>query len=202
MKEKIKTSIDEDSELVSLCKKGDMESFEALVKKYQKRMFNIAYRMLGSHEDASEIVQDAFVSTYRNMNNFKGKSMFSTWLYIIVVNLSRNRLKQLKMRSYLEKLSIDTLTTSNDKQMKIDPVSGDSSVLENMEKREIQKKVQECINKLDHEFREAVILRDINGFSYDEISDMLKIPEGTVKSRISRGRLSLKDCLNKVLGKL
>jgi RNA polymerase sigma-70 factor (ECF subfamily) len=179
-----------------------MESFEALVKKYQKKMFNIAYRMLGSYEDAGEIVQDAFVSTYRNMNNFKGKSRFSTWLYTIVVNLSRNRLKQLKMQSYREGSSIDILATTNDKQMKIDPVSGNPSVLENMEKREIQKRVQECINTLDHEFREAVILRDVNGFSYDEISDMLKIPEGTVKSRISRARLSLKDCLKKVLGNL
>jgi RNA polymerase sigma-70 factor (ECF subfamily) len=202
MKEKIKTSTDEDSELVSLCKKDDMESFEALVKKYQKKMFNIAYRMLGSYEDAGEIVQDAFVSTYRNINNFKGKSRFSTWLYTIVVNLSRNRLKQIKMQGYREEFSIDTLAANSDKHMKIDPVSTDSSVLENMEKREVQKRVQECINRLDHEFREAVILRDINGFSYDEISDMLKIPEGTVKSRISRARLSLKDCLKKVLGNL
>ena len=98
MREKKQTIRDEDYEFVSLCKKGDVDAFEVLVKKHQKRMFNIAYRMMGNYEEASEIVQDAFVSAYRGIKNFRGRAKFSTWLYTIVINLAKNRLKQLKAR--------------------------------------------------------------------------------------------------------
>ena len=83
-----------------------------------------------------------------------------------------------------------------------DPASDEPSILERLERRDVQQKVQGCIDTLDNEFKEVLVLRDIQGFSYDEITDMLKIPEGTVKSRLFRAREALKDCLKKVMGKL
>ena len=202
MKEKEQRTEDEDAQRVSLCKNGDVDAFEVLVKKHQKRMLNIAYRMIGSYEDACEVVQDAFVSAFKGIKNFEERAKFSTWLYTIVINLSRNRLKQLELKSYREDSSLDDPVLTNDSQITVEPASDEPSILEKLEKRDVQQKVQECIHVLDNESREVIVLRDIQGFSYNEISDMLKIPEGTVKSRLFRARDSLKDCLKKVMGDL
>jgi RNA polymerase sigma-70 factor (ECF subfamily) len=201
MKENDQTT-DEDYNIVSLYKKGNVDAFEVLVRKHQKRMLNIAYRMIGNYEDACEIVQDAFVSAYKGIKDFEEKSRFSTWLYTIVLNLSRNRLKQLKIQSYREEFSFNDPVITDDSQINKEPASGETTILERLERRDVQQKVQGCINSLDTEFREVLILRDIHGFSYDEISNMLKIPEGTVKSRLFRARDVLRDCLKRVIGDL
>jgi len=193
---------DEDAEIVSLCKKGDVDAFEVLVRKHQKRLLNIAYRMVSNYEEACEVVQDAFFSAYRDIKNFEGRAKFSTWLYTIVVNLSRNRLKQLNIRSQREGPSFDDSVSAGDSEITLEPVSNEPSVLERLERRDVQLRVQECINSLDSESKEVVILRDIQGFSYDEISDILKIAEGTVKSRLFRAREELKNRLKKMVGEL
>jgi len=202
VKEEKKIITDEDYKFVSLCKKGDVDAFEVLVKKHQKKMLNIAYRMLGSYEEACEIVQDSFVSAYKAIRDFEGKARFSTWLYTIVMNLSKNRLKQLKTQLYHEQVSIDDPVLTDNGNIKAEAVSNEPSILEQLEKKEFQQKVQGCINSLDDEFKEVLILRDIQGFSYDEISKILKIAEGTVKSRLFRSREALKICLKKVIGDL
>jgi RNA polymerase sigma-70 factor (ECF subfamily) len=193
---------DEDVELVSLCKKGNVDAFEDLVKKYQKKMLNIAYRMIGNYEDACEIVQDAFVSAYKAIRHFEEKARFSTWLYTIVINLSRNRLNRLRIQGNREAFSIDDPVLSDNGNLYAEPTSNKPAVLEQLEQRDVQQKVQRCINSLDNEFKEVLILRDIRGFSYGEISDMLKIAEGTVKSRLFRAREALRDRLKKVMGDL
>ena len=202
MKGKKPTDADEDSELVSLCKKGDLGAFEALVQRHQKRMFNIAYRMLGDYDEAANIVQDTFLSAYRGIKDFAEKARFSTWLYTILVNHSRNRLKQLRARRLHEPFSLDDPLLSDSGQIKIEPASSEPSALEGLEKKDIQEKVQQCISRLDSEFREVIVLRDMQGFSYEDISDMLRIPEGTVKSRLFRARESLKDALKQTVGDL
>lgn len=202
MKGNEQTTKDEDYEFVSLFKKGNIDAFEVLVRKYQKKMLNIAYRIIGDYDEACETVQDAFVSAYKGIKNFEGKSMFSTWFYTIVINLSKNRLKQLKAKSYHEEFSINDPVLTNDGEIKTEPASSEPSILERLEKKEIQRKVQGCIDSLDNEFKEVLILRDIQGFSYNEINDMLKIAEGTVKSRLFRAREILKECLKKVIGDL
>jgi RNA polymerase sigma-70 factor (ECF subfamily) len=184
MKREVRTAIDEDAEAVSLCKEGNVDAFESLVGKYQKRMFNIA-----------------FVSAYKGVKNFEGKAKFSTWLYAIVMNLSRNSLSQLKIQRTREAFSIDDPVGSDD-VIKRETASYEPSILERLERKDVQRKVQDCIDTLDNEFKEVLVLRDIQGFSYDEITDMLKMPAGTVKSRLFRAREALKDCLKKVMGKL
>ena len=202
MKREEQAFIDEDAEIVSFCKKGNVDAFEELVIKHQKKMLNIAFRMIGNYEDACEIVQDAFVSAYKAIKHFEEKARFSTWLYTIVVNLSRNRLNQLKIKNSREAFSMDDPVPTDSSEFAVELASSEPSVLEKLEKRDVQKKVQVCIDSLDNEFKEVIILRDMQGFSYDEISDMLKMPGGTVKSRLFRAREMLRDCLKRVMGDL
>ena len=193
--------VDEDYELVCLCQKGDVDAFGPLVEKHQKKMVNIAFRIIGDYEAASEVVQDAFVSAYKAMRKFRGDARFSTWLYRIVINGSRNRMKQLNTRIQREGASIEGSGDPEDNR-KIDPPDPGPSALEQVEKKEVEAKVQACISSLDDEYREVLVLRDIQGFSYDEISEMLKIPDGTVKSRLFRARDALRDSLKNVFGEL
>ena len=126
MKEKERTAKDgNDEELVSLCQKGGLDAFEVLVRRHQKRMFNIAYRMLGDQEEATNTVQDAFLSAYRGIKNFKGEAQFSTWLYSIIINHSRNRLKQLQTQRHHESFSLDEpILTGNEVFIKIETDAG------------------------------------------------------------------------------
>ena len=195
-------TVDEDSEVLSRCRQGDTDAFELLVRKYQKRLLNTAYRMTGSYEDACEVVQDAFLSAYRGLKAFEGRSRFSTWLFTIVINLSRNRIRQIASRLRREQNSLDDPVLTEEGAIGREIPSAEPSVVERIEKRELQEKVQDCIGRLDGEFREVLVLRDIQGFSYEEIRAMLEIPEGTVKSRLFRARDALKDCLKKTIGEL
>ena len=200
--EPVQKTADDDAALVASCTKGDMDAFETLVQKYQKRMFNIAFRMTGSYEDAGEVVQDAFVSAYRGLKNFQGRSKFSTWLTAITVNHSKNRLQQMKARQAREPLSLDDPVRTEDGSIAVDPPSKGPSVLDRLEARDERKKVQECISALEPEFREVIILRDMQDFSYEEIGSLLKVREGTVKSRLFRAREAVKDCLKRAFGTL
>jgi len=200
--EKNRLTVDEDYELVCLSQKGDTDAFEALVEKHQKRILNISYRMIGNYEEACEVVQDAFFSAYKAIGKFRGESRFFSWLCAIAINLSKNRRKQVNARRHREGLSFDDPAGTEVGQLKRDPPDQGPSIVEQLEKREVQVKVEECMNLLDDEYREALVLRDVQGFSYEEIGDILKIPDGTVKSRLFRARDTLKDCLKKALGDL
>lgn len=188
---------DDDAALVAACRKGDVNAFEGLVERHQKRMFNIAFRVTGDYEEACDVVQESFLSAYRAIGSFRGEAKFSTWLYGITVNHARNRIKQIRGRSRHEApvddpAGMDCLAADVSMQ-------AEKTAVEQLEQREIQLHVQRCIETLEEEQRVVVVLRDIQGFSYEEIRDMLKVPEGTVKSRLFRARDGLKECLKKVL---
>ena len=193
---------DEDIEYVVLCQKGDMEAFEVLVERHQRKMLNIAYRMMGDYDEACDVTQEAFLSAYRNMKKFKAEAKFSTWLYRIVINYSKNRLKQLRNIAKREGVSINDSGEIKIEGALCQSSANDTNPGAQMEKREREAQVQKCITSLDEEYREVLVLRDIQGLSYEEIKDILKIPDGTVKSRLSRARNALKDCLVKVVGDL
>jgi RNA polymerase sigma-70 factor (ECF subfamily) len=202
MKEHGNRDVHDDGRYVALCKKGDVGAFETLVRRHEKMMLNIAYRMVGNYEEACEIVQDAFVSAYRNIKNFEGRSVSSTWLSAIVINLSRNRIKRIKANLAHESFSMDDPIATEKGFVKIEPASGAPSALDRLEEKQMQEKVQDCIRELDDDFRAVLVLRDIQGFSYEEIGNMLKLTGGTVKSRLFRARESVKDCLKKAFGRL
>ena len=193
---------DEDLAFVTLCQEGDADAFEHLVRRHQKRVLNIAYRIIGNYDEACEITQDAFVAAYNNIKGFQRKAKFSTWLYAICINLARNRRKRLKTRRFREGRSLDDPIATPDGEIVVDPPASEPTPLERLEARDIRHHVQGCINTLDVEFKEVLVLRDIQGFSYEEISAMLKVPAGTVKSRLFRAREGVRDCLKKVRGEL
>ena len=193
---------DEDYDLVCMSQKGDVDAFGTLVEKHQKNMVNIAYRMLGDYQGACDVVQDAFLSAYKAIRKFRGDAMFSTWLCRIVINVSKNHMKQRRVRLQREGPSIDIPMETEEGQLRSDPPDPTPSVAEQFEKKEVQAKVQSCIDSLDVEYKEVLVLRDIQGFSYDEIGCILEIPNGTVKSRLFRARDALKDRLKKVFGDL
>jgi len=193
-------SMDSDEALIGRCLGGDVEAFEGLVRRHERKMINVAFRMVGDFEDACEVVQDAFVSAYRGLGKFKGEASFSTWLCSIVLNLSRNRLRQFRARAGRETASIGNPAPADGGGAAVEPASEGASPLEELERREAEEKVQGCIGALEPEFREAIVLRDILGFSYAEIVGMLGVAEGTVKSRLHRARAAVRECLKRVLG--
>jgi RNA polymerase sigma-70 factor (ECF subfamily) len=165
-------------------------------------MLNVAYRLTDDYDEACEVVQDAFVSAYKNIKTFRGQAKFTTWLTAITVNLSKNRLKQMRSRQGHIAFSLDDPVQTDEGLMTIDPPSKEPSVLSVLEKRDFRDRVQECIKALDPAFREVLVLRDMQDFSYEEIGSMLKAREGTVKSRLFRAREAIKDCLKKAVGEL
>jgi len=190
---------DDDAALVSSSQEGDLEAFERLVVRHQKRMLNVAYRLTNDYDEACEIVQDAFVSAFKNIKTFRGEARFTTWLTAITLNLSKNRLKQMRSRRGHEAFSLDEQVETDDGRMTIDPPSKEPSILDRLEARDVRMRVRNCIKALEPDFREALVLRDLQDFSYEEIGGMLKIKAGTVKSRISRARELMKECLKKVM---
>ena len=193
---------DEDIEFVLACQGGDTEAFETLVERHQKKMLNIAFRMTGDYHEACDITQEAFVAAYKSIKKFKAEAKFSTWLYRIVVNYSKNRLKQMRGAAKNESVRIDDSGEIKQEDLMNQSLVNDANPCTQMEKREREAQVQKCITSLDEEYREVLVLRDIQGFSYEEICNILKIPDGTVKSRLSRARNALKACLIKVIGDL
>jgi len=202
--EKKETIEDEDREIVLRCQKGDVEAFSILVERHQKKMLNVAYRMTGDYEEACDCVQEAFIAAYRGIEKFRREARFSTWLYGIVVNQTRNRLRQLRSRRDHEgpgtEYPLGGATSPNDCKGTGAAESTAESAADCWEREELKEKVQGCIGGLDEDFREVLVLKDIQNLSYEEIRDALHIPAGTVKSRLYRARLALKDCLVKVLG--
>ena len=193
-------SPDQDAALVASAQKGDLTAFEALVTKHQKRMLNVAFRLIDNYDDACEVVQDAFVSAYKNVGSFRGEAKFTTWLTTITVNLSKNRLKQVRTRQGREVYSLDQPMQTDEGEMSSDAPSREPSVLDCLEKRDTRNRVQDCIKALEPDYREVLVLRDMQEFSYDEIGAMLRMREGTVKSRLFRAREAVKECLKKIIG--
>ena len=194
--------VDDDAGFLARCRQGDTEAFTHLVRRHQKKMLNIAYRMTGDYEEACDVVQEAFLSAYRAIGKFRGEARFSTWLCGIVLNHSRSHMKQRIARSRREGASLDDSFKLGNGNNRNGPCSQEESVVERIEKRELEAKIQECIGSLEGEQREVLVLRDIQGFSYEEIGLTLKLPQGTVRSRLFRARNALKDNLLKVVGDL
>lgn len=174
--------------LIKKSKKGDIDAFEELIGNYQKKSYNIALKMLKNPEDAMDVSQEALIKVYKSIKKFENKSSFSTWMYRIVVNTCLDFIKKDKKNLlYLDK-PIET-EEGNIKMEVIDDYNTPENLLE---KKLTKKLVKDSINMLKDEYKSIIILRDMEGFSYEEISKILEIPIGTVKSRIKRARDNLK----------
>jgi RNA polymerase sigma-70 factor, ECF subfamily len=191
---------DDDHELASASRAGNLQAFERLVERHQKRMFNLAFRMIGDYEEAAEMVQETFIAAYRSISRFRGDARFSTWLYGICLNRCRDRLKDLRNRAQREVFSINEQGPDSEGQQMDCFSSHDLSALEQLEQKELQERVQRSIDSLDPQYREIIVLRDIQELSYEEIAYILKLNEGTIKSRLFRAREALKTSMEKVFG--
>jgi RNA polymerase sigma-70 factor (ECF subfamily) len=192
---------DEDVALVASWRRGDLSAFEQLMCKHQKRLLNLAFRITGVYEDACEVTQDTFLAAFRSIDSFRGEARFSTWLTSIAVNLSRNRLQQTQSRMHNVAYSLDDPLPGEHSMVHERPSSAPSA-LERLERLDLHQRLQGCIRALSAEFREAIVLRDLQDFSYGEICAIIKVREGTVKSRLFRAREMVKDCLKRAVGEL
>jgi RNA polymerase sigma-70 factor (ECF subfamily) len=191
----------DDAALAEACRKGDTKAFECLVHRHQRMLLNVAFRMTGVYEDACDIVQDAFIAAWRKIGDFRGEAQFSTWMTSIVINLSRSRLQQRQLQDKRNAYSLDAANPGGDGDMIPDPSSNTLSALQQMEEAEIRQALQSCIDALTPEFREVLVLRDMQDMPYDQVASALSLKEGTVKSRLFRARDTVKDCVRKVVGR-
>ena len=178
--------------LVKKSQSGDIESFELLISAYDKRAYNIAYRIMGNEEDAKDMAQEALLRIYKSIKDFKGQSSFSTWLYRIVTNVCLDELRRRKNEKYI---SMDSTIQTDSGELHMELCSDKEtpeSVYERVEQKEL---IMNAIGELSEDYKSAIVLRDIQGFSYEEISKMLDCSLGTVKSRINRARNMLRERL-------
>ncbi|MFP4457366.1 MAG: RNA polymerase sigma factor [Clostridia bacterium] len=173
---------------------GDTSAFELLVKEYQKMVFNVAYKILRDREDAADATQEAFIKAYKAITSFRQDSKFSTWVCSIVTNACYDILRKSKRNKtqslYYENDEEENQIPLPDDDNEVDPIK----VATNSELREYLLK---AIEELESEHRDVVILRELNDYSYQEISNELDISIGTVKSRLSRARLKIIKKLRK-----
>ena len=187
--------------LVRRLQQRDERAFQEVVRLYQHKVFNLVFRMIGNREEAEDVAQDVFVTVLKAIDTFRGDSKFSTWLYRIAVNTCKNRLKYLGRRSYRATSELDE--AAERAMLEAQPsgltphIDGPEAVVEG---RQMERLLQEGIALLDAEHRELLVLRDVEELSYDEIASITGLPEGTVKSRLHRARMALKDHLAKHFG--
>jgi RNA polymerase sigma-70 factor (ECF subfamily) len=179
--------------LIQAARGGDLDSFNRLVLAYQDLVYNQAYRMIGEEESADDATQNTFISAYNHLNSFRGGS-FKAWLLRIVTNACYDELRRRKRRPTvsLEPLD-DTGEEVESPHWMEDP---DDLPEVQVQRLELQNAIQNCLDKLPDEFRLAVIMVDVQGLDYSEAADSIGKPIGTIKSRLARARLRLRDCLH------
>ncbi|HDQ98721.1 MAG TPA: sigma-70 family RNA polymerase sigma factor [candidate division WOR-3 bacterium] len=180
-----------DDELVRRAQAGKTEAFEELVRRHERKVYNIAYRMLGNPEDASEALQDTFLRAYRFLHRFQFKAQFFTWLYRIATNVSLTKLRRRKSPVVM---SLDQpVGDSGDMVFEIPDDQFSPDLL--FKRRELQRKLQQAVDELPEDYRTVVVLRDLEGLSNEEVSKVLNLTVAAVKSRLHRGRLALRSKL-------
>lgn len=181
-----------DEDVMERCALGSEAAFSTLVQRYRTRIMNLVCRFISDRDRAEEISQEVFLRVYRNRERYRKSGKFSTWIFTIAVNLTKNEIRS-RVR-HKGTFSLDALEEESGGQGLPFP---DTNPLPDadLNAREIQQRVAEALRKLPARYREAVVLRDIEGLSYEEVGEILRIPGGTVRSRINRARLMLKERL-------
>jgi RNA polymerase sigma-70 factor, ECF subfamily len=193
----------EDAQVVGLllrrCLTGDAAAWEDIVRRYQRRIYNICYRFAGSAEDADDLTQEVFIKMYKTLNSYDvERGAFLTWVTTITRNLLVDHFRKGKHDRLTDSLDATPAQEEDGRSLgeQIEDRST-ASPAEQVRSREAGEAVHEALQKLSPELREAVILRDLQDMDYKEIAGVLKVPEGTVKSRINRGRAELARLLSR-----
>jgi len=179
----------DDQLLIAACLGGDTTAFGILVRRYQDRLYNTVYRLLDNAEDAQDVVQDSFLHAYQSLDSFKGDSLFFTWLYRIAVNTAIS-LKR-KRRVVL------SLDRSRNGESSVDPHDPSETVRPEhaLEQQEQGRRIQQALSRLSPEHRTVLIMKDMEGQKYEMMAEILRVPIGTIRSRLHRARLELRELL-------
>lgn len=179
-----------EKELIRKAKRGDDVSFTILIEQCKTKAYNIALRYMRNEQDALDALQESFIKIFRYLEKFNEESKFDTWVYRIVVNTCMDMLRK------NNKLMTESLHASDgEEEYTVEIADSQPTPWEALEQKEKAEFVLACLNLLGQEQREILILRDVQGFSYDEISDILQCSLGTIKSRINRARKRLKEII-------
>lgn len=179
--------------LIKDAQQGDLNAFNRLVLEYQEIAFNVAYRMLNDPDAAEDATQTAFISAYKNLGSYRGGS-FRAWVLRMVTNTCYDELRRQKRRPTiaLEPVDEESNEEIESPSWLADDQPGPEDTIEN---RELEYAIQRCIQNLPEDFRTAIVLIDVQGLDYQEAAEITRIPLGTIKSRLARARLRMRDCL-------
>jgi RNA polymerase sigma-70 factor (ECF subfamily) len=182
----------EDKALVARAQEGDARAFDRLVVKYSPRLYGLLYNMTSNHEDANDLMQDVFAKAYRALKGFRGKSSFYTWIHSIGVNMTINFLKK-RGRRYA--MSLDDLDSNIHNDKEFIELTATSTPVRETDLGELQQRLNEAMMKLSHDHRAVVTMFDIQGMPHAEISRILGVSEGTVRSRLFYAHRQLQNYL-------
>lgn len=181
-----------EQELIHSAQKGDTSAFGQLVEAHQSKIYSLCYRMTGNAEDAADLTQEVFLSAWRSLSRFQEQSSFGTWIYRMATNASIDFLRREKRRQVL---SMTMEEDSEERQAQVPDERYSPHRL--LEQKEARQAVADALAALSPEHRQVLVLREMEGLSYQEVGQLLDLEEGTVKSRIARARLALRDFLIK-----
>src|ERR1044072_5217051 len=170
-------------EIIERCLNGDQAAWESIVRLYRRKVFNVAYKFVGRHDQAEDLTQDVFLKLYKSLDTFDRRANFQTWLISVSRNLCIDHYRAVRKERETINRDVDPSDFA--------PASPDTRVDTQLEQRDRVKLLRKALDKLAPTLRTAVMLRDIQELTYQEIADQLHLPEGTVKSRINRGRTEL-----------
>ena len=179
---------DKELDIINEILSGDTDAFEILVEETQSKVYSLALRMTNNQEDARDMAQEAFIRAFNSLSSFRGDSRFSVWMYRLTSNICLDFLRQ-KKRKPADSLTMDINDDEQDKQFEIPDIRYNPET--ELERRELRVLINQGLLELSPDYRQILILREINGLSYEEIADVLKLEPGTVKSRIFRARKKL-----------
>jgi len=185
-------------ELLKRCAKGDTGAFGAFVTHYEDTVFNLAYRMLGNREDARDVTQEVFVRAFRKIREFEGRSSMATWLYSIAVNQAISERRRQGARARSSEVQMSVLDGDGD-DPPYDPPGREPAPDRRIGDSETRDRIERAIAELDADHQAVVVLRDVEGLDYGGISEVLGCSRGTVKSRLHRARLELRQKLRGLL---
>src|SRR5438094_7146493 len=171
------------------CLRGDPAAFGVLVRRYQDRLYSTAFRLVGNAEDAQDVVQDAFLNAYQSLDGFKGDSLFFTWLYRIAVNTAISLRRKQRVA-----ISLDASRNGAHQLDPLDP-SEQSRPGYALEQAEQQRRIQHALSRLSPEHRTVLVMKDMEGQKYETMAEVLQVPIGTIRSRLHRARLELRQLL-------
>ena len=177
-------------ELIERCLKGDQVAWEQIVRQHWRKVFNLAYKFVGRHDEAEDLTQDIFLKIFKALHTFDRRANFQTWLISISRNLCIDHYRSVRKERETMARDVDA--------SELTPVSRERGPHTQLEQRDLKHLIRLALAELPPTLRQAVVLRDLQEFSYQEIADQLGLPEGTVKSRINRGRLELARQIRKV----